>query len=105
MEGEMSEGEDIWMEIVRIHEADKAKPLNQVDGLWRRELADGWSIAVNGHDHAILDSPNTEYTLPPYHGIAVHGGLPYLVFGPPGTGGVAIGAGSEDAFWEALRKS
>jgi hypothetical protein len=98
----MSEGEDIWMEIVRIHEADKAKPLNQIDGLWRRELPDGWSIVVNGQKSSIVD-PETEFRLQPYHALAVQGGLPRLWFGPPGSSGVAIGEGSEDAFWKALK--
>ena len=61
----MSVGENIWMEIVRIHEADKAKPLNQIDGLWRRELADGWSIVVNGHKEPIKDG-ETQFEVAPY---------------------------------------
>lgn len=100
----MSEGEDIWMEIVRIHESDGAKPLNQIDGLWRRELADGWSIVVNGHTVPFEDA-ETHFEVAPFNAIAVRGGMPYLYFGPPGSSGVALGHGSEDAFWAALKST
>lgn len=52
------EKKDIWTEILRIHEKDKANPLSQIDGLWRRKLADGWSLVINGHKEKLKD-PDT----------------------------------------------
>jgi hypothetical protein len=100
----MAQDEDIWTEIMRIHEADNAKPLNQIDGLWRRELRDGWTLVVNGQKISLTD-PDTQFRLQPYHALAVRGGFPRLWFGPPGSSGVAIGEGSEDAFWDALKNT
>lgn len=100
----VTDDDDIWTEIARIHEEDGGKPVNQIDGLWRRKLADGWSVAVNGHQQPIKDT-ETNFEVAPFNAIGVRAHMPWIYLGPPGQGGVAVGEGAEDAFLLALKNT
>ena len=61
-------GDDIWTEIVNLHNRLDLRPLNEL-GVWRLELPDGWYMAVNGTSEPQTVEPDggMGFDVAPYH--------------------------------------
>lgn len=83
------------MEVVGLAERMGVRRISELPGVWRVTLADGWVIAVNGHETTLRADDGAggmEADIPPFHAAVWRGGWLRGEFSP--RGGVLMGPAS-----------
>jgi hypothetical protein len=97
----MSDGiSEVFIAIMAYAEKQGVRRINELDGCWEFSPAEGWFLAVNGHDVPKRCSKNAD--VPPFHAYVEWHGWPAGIVGPK-SGILAAGTeANEDNLIAAL---
>lgn len=90
----------VFVEIAKLCESMKIKPLNEFTDCWECKLDERWTITVNAHREPKICN---DVEIAPFHCYVEFNGFPAGIFSPRG-GSIAAGSeANEDNLIKAIR--